>query len=79
MKSYARYALLTAIVLAFLYFVYPTRYIYLTTTTQLNPFQDALRPQFPVRVDRLTGRAEILHGTFGWYGAGGHSVSKTTE
>lgn len=59
MKAALRYFILTVIILLFMYFVYPTRYIYLNVPLQLTS------RSFPVRVDRLTGYGEVL-GSDGW-------------
>jgi hypothetical protein len=64
MKTLWKPAILVIITLAFMYFVYPTRYYYLPTTSAINP-QGTLH-QFPVRIDRISGKTEILVGLTGW-------------
>ena len=66
MKNYWKPALVAILLLLFMYFIYPTRYIYLSTTTAVTPERIEPSGQFPVRVDRLTGKTEILLGTLGW-------------
>jgi hypothetical protein len=53
-KSYLLTAIIVVFVLLFAYFVYPTRYQYLTTPIVLAGIQ------CPVRVDRLTGQTQAL-------------------
>jgi hypothetical protein len=60
MKKYAVVALL---ILLILYYVYPTRYLYLPVATSLRSTDPG---QFPVRIDRLTGETQILWGELGW-------------
>ena len=59
MKKYAPYLVILALLLLFGYFIYPTRYLYLDTT-----FKSA-DVSFPVRVDRLTGKTQMLT-QYGW-------------
>ena len=54
MRRYMGYAIAVILVLSFMYFVYPTRYIYLNSTL------GGQQMWTPVRVDRLTGEAQIL-------------------
>lgn len=54
MKKYHWYAISAIVVLLFLYFVYPTRYIYLDV-----PVRDE-NNSYPVRVDRITGKTQYL-------------------
>jgi hypothetical protein len=66
MKTFWKPALAAVLVLLFMYFIYPTRYMYLPTTTAISPEQTGPQGQFPVRINRFTGQTEILFGTLGW-------------
>ena len=55
MKNVLKSTLAILLLLLFMYFIYPTRYIYL----------EARLVEYPVRVDRLTGEAEFLT-PYGW-------------
>lgn len=48
----------TIVVLIFIIFVWPTPYFYLTTSLSGDTC--------PVRVNRITGKAEVLIGVRGW-------------
>ncbi|MFN0157245.1 MAG: hypothetical protein ACKVRP_04130 [Bacteroidota bacterium] len=68
MKTKLKVAAFVVLVLAFMYFVYPTRYIYLDVPFQSSRYEGHTF-SFPIRVDRLTGKTEyfgIGEGTAGW-------------